>query len=85
MWLQCAAAAGAWLFAYGSDRRPGGNPTPAREPAEVWCHYMHSCLLGDGSRKVDNVYQYSAFSASLWAAAEYIHALSLWEDSSKAM
>ncbi len=46
---------------------------------------MHSCLLGDGSRKVDNVYQYSAFSASLWAAAEYIHALSLWEDSSKAM
>ena len=89
IWLRCAASAGAWLFAYGADYRPGGSwwshaesgEKLPQDPVQVWCHYLHSELCGAGARHVDNVYQYVAFSSSVVVAQAYVAQHDTWQKS----
>ena len=59
-WLELAGEAGAWLK---DTKRMGGST----DPRCLWSHFVHCTLLGYEAEKVDNVYQYNAFPASMSA------------------
>jgi len=59
-WLELAGEAGAWLKA---TERMGGST----DPICLWSHFVHCTLWGYEAEKVDNVYQYNAFPASMSA------------------